>query len=425
MRRLAKQSREDAYRSRRDYQEIKKKNSLSLSPKNSTQSRIFFNCNPEQSNTPFVAFGAFIAPSAPVEIEICLQTNNFNRIAKFYLGDFWERVGIVAEDPHAEALRVSIQWNGNEVINLWGVNLGYVKLPEGDILKNATIKELEMTHLAPETFYFSHNSPIIADIDEESSTQFKLGDGIPIELKKCSYCGRLLPLSSERLGSLSFHKHNAKLTNHQNECRACKKWRINDSFNPLRTVDQLHESSVITRERKLFLREPEILQGIKDRTGAGLKSQIWERFGKKCFYCDRPLELCDVQLDHTRPLAYLWPIDEYATCLCAEHNNQKKEKFPADFYSPDQLQRLSEITGLSLAELTIRDINEKELERILVDLQRFASEWEARTFAATERKIREIRPEINLYEILKGQNIDVYNQLMKELEDRPLAVGEE
>lgn len=39
-----------------------------------------------------------------------------------------------------------------------------------------------------------------------------------------------MPVDPNRLGALSFHKHNDKATSHQNECRACKKWRINDSF---------------------------------------------------------------------------------------------------------------------------------------------------------------------------------------------------
>src|SRR5207244_3589985 len=137
-----------------------------------------------------------------------------------------------------------------------------------------------------------------------------------------------------------------KLSKHQNECRACKKWRINDDFNPKRTTDQLHESSVITRERRLFLRDPERLQAIKERSGAGLKSQVWERFGRRCFYCNRSLDLDEVHLDHTRPLAYLWPIDEHATCLCGEHNNQKQDKFPVDFYTDAQLHELADICGL-------------------------------------------------------------------------------
>jgi hypothetical protein len=226
------------------------------------------------------------------------------------------------------------------------------------------------------------------DIDAEASKRFRIEDGSGIKVKKCSYCGRLLPVDPARLGVLAFHKHNAKISKHQNECRACKKWRINDSFNPKRTTDQLHESLVITRERKVFLREPEILQEIKERTGAGLKSKVWERFGRKCFRCGISVALDDFQLDHTRPLAYLWPIDEYATCLCAECNNEKKEKFPVDFYKPQELKRLSQITGLPLAELKKKELNERELRRILTDLPTFARDWEPRTFAATARKIK-------------------------------------
>jgi hypothetical protein len=259
----------------------------------------------------------------------------------------------------------------------------------------------------------------------EDSEQFLLQEGSPIHLKKCSYCDRLLPVDPARLGALAFHKHNAKLTKHQNECRACKKWRINDQFNPIRTKDQLHESSVITRERKLFLREPEVLQRIKDRTGAGLKSKVWERFGRKCFRCDRPVALEDYQLDHTRPLAYLWPIDEHATCLCARCNNEKKEKFPVEFYTLQQLTRLAKITGLALTELQKKQLNEEELARILGDLSAFARDWEPRTFLATARKIKELRPDIDLMQRLGEVDQIEFERLDQELRERPPPVNED
>jgi len=227
------------------------------------------------------------------------------------------------------------------------------------------------------------------------------------------------------LRALSFHKHRAKRTNHQNECRSCKGWRINNHFNPIRTVDQLHESSSITRERKLLLREPEILQAIKERDGRGLKSIIWERFGRCCFVCGRELALNEVHLDHTRPLAYLWPIDEHATCLCADHNNEKKEKFPVDFYNEEQLRGLSKITGLSYEELTEKRLNETELQRILDNLAAFALDWEPRTFAATARKIIELRPDIDLYERLKMDDLAIYADLLQRLAERPPAVDDE
>ena len=227
-----------------------------------------------------------------------------------------------------------------------------------------------------------------------------------------------------RLGALAFHKHNAKRTKHQNECRACKKWKINDSFNPLRTIDQLNESSLITRERKLFLRESEILQKIKDRTGAGLKSQVWNRFGQKCFYCGKTLTLDQVQLDHTRPLAYLWPIDEHATCLCAEHNNLKKDKFPVDVYSYEQLAELSEICGLSLGDLLKREVNRSELERVIADIVTFARLWDPRTFFAVARKVQELMPDCDLFEILRNKDAAVESDITNRLQERPPSVDQ-
>ena len=247
--------------------------------------------------------------------------------------------------------------------------------------------------------------------------------GKTIQLKKCAYCQRLLPLDPRRPSALAFHKHNAKKTGHQNECRSCKKWRINNEFNPKRTTDQLHESSVITRERKIFLREPEILERVKDRNGAGLKSIIWERFDRKCFRCCEGLALDEVQLDHTRPLAYLWPIDEHATCLCAGCNNFKRERFPVDVYTGPDLRRLSGITGLPYSDLVRKDVNRPELRRILSNVVRFALEWDPRTFNATARKVKELLPDVDLFEVLRKADQDVYIQINRSLEERPEAVG--
>jgi hypothetical protein len=285
-----------------------------------------------------------------------------------------------------------------------------------------TVADINFSHLLPETLYLTHANVLALEIDAQASSPFVLKDGSPIQLKKCSYCGRMLPLDPKRPGRLAFHKHNAKISGHQNECRACKKWRINDSFNPLRTVDQLNESSLITRERRLLLREPEILQRIKERKGRGLKSIIWDKFERKCFHCGKPLQLDEVELDHTRPLAYLWPIDEHATCLCAEHNNFKKDKFPVDFYSAAQLRNLAKITGLSLAELTTRSVCQPELKRILDDLVGFAINWDPRVFNAIARKIREIHPDIDLFEQLARTDIKVYKRLVKDLANRPAPV---
>ncbi|MBD6618137.1 hypothetical protein FNW02_20485 [Komarekiella sp. 'clone 1'] len=426
MRRLAKQSRDDAYNSQRDYQTLHKVKIQALEFIGSEKSSLVLtNTIKNSANTNCVVFGGFLYPSEGISIEVKLDTGDASESKVIKLTNAWNRIGVIVDAPETEIITVTLTWSASVRLNFWGLNADALNLPDEILSLNPNVSNLQQSHLVPETFYLPHEAALAMEIDEEHSNQFHLLEGEEITLKKCSYCGRLLPVNMQRLGSLSFHKHNAKLTNHQNECRSCKKWRINNNFNPLRTTDQLHESSVITRERKIFLREPEILQGIKERTGAGLKSQIWERFERKCFYCSKVLKLEDVQLDHTRPLAYLWPIDEHATCLCAEHNNQKKQKFPVEFYSDEQLRELSKICGLSYEQIRKKELNKVELQRILSNLPSFAQQWEPRTFAATARKISELRPDINLYTLLEKENPDVYQELIERLQERPLSVGEE
>ena len=426
MRRLAKQNREDVYKSQRDYQTLHTVKTQALECLDNQESSIVLRKTlKNHDNTNYIAFGGFLYSSEPTSINVKLETENASESKNFRLTSGWNRIGVIIDAPETKIILVTLKWSASVRLNCWGLDADVLNLPNEIISLSPSVSDLQKSHLVPETFYLPHEVAISMEIVEDSSSPFHLVDGEEITLKKCSYCGRLLPLNMQRFGSLSFHKHRAKLTNHQNECRSCKKWRINNSFNPLRTTDQLHESSVITRERKLFLKEPEILQRIKERTGAGLKSQVWERFGRKCFYCGKALELEEVQLDHTRPLAYLWPIDEHATCLCAEHNNQKKEKFPVEFYTEEQLQELSRICGLPYAELCKKELNQVELQRILKNLPSFAKQWEPRTFAAIERKIHELCPDIYLFNLLEQEDPDVYQELRARLQERPLSVGEE
>jgi hypothetical protein len=58
-------------------------------------------------------------------------------------------------------------------------------------------------------------------------------------------------------------------------------------------------------------------------------------------------------------------------------------------------------------------------------LHRFSLEWKPRTFVATTRKIRELRPDIDLLEVLKQKAPDAYTKLIQELAMRPPPVGDE
>ncbi len=421
MRRLAKHSRKDAYATRRDYQEVHAHQGLTLSPsskKKSDSCTIAF-CPIKLDAAGCLGVGGYLAAPSGTVVQLSVTVGAEVRVSEFHIGSSWTRVGAAFDVATPDAVIVGLSWPAKTPLNVWGLNAGLVRLPDGLGAATPTAASLGATHLCPETLYLTHESAMLLEPNPESSSGFSSASGMGISLKKCSYCGRLLPINPRKLGTLAFHKHLAKVSKHQNECRACKKWRINDEFNPARTTDQLHESSVITRERKLFLREPEILQRIKIRTGAGLKSQVWERFGRKCFYCKKPLALDEVHLDHTRPLAYLWPLDVHATCLCAAHNNQKQDKFPVDFYTDAQLHELSAICGLPYEQLRQKRLNPTELKRLRASLRDFAREWDPRTFAATARKIAELRPEIDLLKELEATDAKLAADLRVQIAMRP------
>lgn len=418
MRRLAKQDREDSYSSKRDYQEIQSERSTRLSIDGDTIEKVKFCSLDTELMSEISGFGLYILVPEPRKIRVTVSTSQEGTEFYHQADHRWSRLGLaIAGNPDGTAVEVQLELNKPiDWVDLWGLQIGEVDVASfGDDIE---LEDLNQTHLLPETLLLEHS----AELDAVILPELTHGEGSSIHLKKCSYCGRLLPLDPDRPSQLSFHKHNAKVSGHQNECRACKKWRINNAFNPLRTVDQLNESSVITRERKLLLREPEILHSIKERNGRGLKSIVWERFEKKCFVCKKELALKEVQLDHTRPLAYLWPIDEHATCLCAEHNNQKKDTFPVDFYTAAQLAELSEITGLSVEELSKKEVCAEQLDRITGDIVRFARRADARTFMAISRKVAELS-KIDLMRELYEQCPETAKNIDIEAKERPNALG--
>jgi hypothetical protein len=418
MRRLANQSRDDVYSSKRDYQETHVRLSAQLKNTSAEPLHVVFDVPAEIPDASLV-WGGYFAAETSTSLTWCFQTaQTVLASGTLSLDNRWSKAGGRTHQTAKEPTFLTFKIPPNSCIDFWGLSAG---LPAAAIGKYKIDLEYVLTpksNLTPESFYLQHEIAINLDFSEKSELT-TVQTGREIVLKKCSYCSRLLPLDPQRLGALAFHKHNDKRTRHQNECLSCKKWKINDDLNPTRSTDQLHESSVITRERKLFLREPERLKAFNDRyKDTGLRSYIWHRFKKKCFFCKEDVELNEFQLDHTRPMAYLWPIDEYATCLCASHNNMKKDKFPVDFYNSEQLKELSLITELDIEKLKAKEVNQEELTRILADIVGFARAWEPRTFFATARKIRELSPEIDLEKLLQVENSELYSRLLFEYNPR-------
>ena len=229
-----------------------------------------------------------------------------------------------------------------------------------------------------------------------------------VVLKSCNRCGRFLPINIyNEINTLSFSLHCKKLApcnhsafrsytiqnncdqeeivksginiedgkvisyyGHQLECKACKKFFVNMPLNPQRNAQQFKEDGLRRRAIEVLinnlLKKNLIHFEFERKNKSEFSKYIWDKFNHKCFKCKKDLQLSEMNLDHTMPLAYLYRLDETATCLCASHNSQKSDHFPVDYYTEDELLELSKITGLSLEKLHSREINNQVLQ-LLVD----------------------------------------------------------
>jgi hypothetical protein len=288
--------------------------------------------------------------------------------------------------------------------------------------------------------------------------------GSPLVLKGCNRCSRLLPIDLlNEQNALDFSNHCVSrapcshrifsrfevlngdlslgelsdvlgpklqivsddefyLVSHfgfQLECRSCKKFKVNAPLNPLRTASQHREDGLRRRAFEVLTRELTgadwVYKNFYLTHGIEFDDHIWEKFGRRCFACGRQLETShDMHLDHTMPLAALWPLDETATCLCATCNSEKSDKFPVDFarYSaPGRLEDLSAITGIDLQTLQARAVNQHVIDSLVANIQWFFDDFLARdeyqawhagkftahlVFEAVQRSVRVADPDIDL-----------------------------
>lgn len=238
----------------------------------------------------------------------------------------------------------------------------------------------------------------------------KFAEGQFVVLKSCNRCGRFLPINIfNELKTLSFSLHCKKLApcnhstfssytiindidkndlktaeinivndkvvsyyGHQLECKACKKFFVNMPLNPQRNAQQFKEDGL--RRRAIEVLVNHLLDRnlvhfeFEKKNRKEFTEYIWNKFDRKCFKCKKELGLSEMNLDHTMPLAYLYRLDETATCLCASHNSQKSDHFPIDYYTKEELIELSKITGLSIEILCSRKVNEEVLNLLIKNI---------------------------------------------------------
>jgi hypothetical protein len=231
---------------------------------------------------------------------------------------------------------------------------------------------------APEANFYAARERGRVRVEIDASV-IEVESAAEIVLKSCNRCARFLPINVENeREALSFSNHCVKrpcvhssfgrLRNaetgerlelrfgFQLECRICKKFTVNAAHNPQRTAAQMKEDGARRRGFELLLEalyegSPQ-LRYRHESGGRELTDDVYESFGGRCFKCEvRLADARDMNLDHTRPLALLWPLDGTATALCATCNSTKRDRPPVAFYDDDELARLAEITGIPLDEI--------------------------------------------------------------------------
>ncbi len=340
----------------------------------------------------------------------------------------WIKLGslleISAHQPSSKIddISISLTFDTKSPITFFGLICDSIKHPYF-IENNVYDAFLEKTSLyIPEILYVDPTvnplpySMIKGKVESQKS--------IPIVCKSCNRCSRFLPIDifNER-NTLSFSNHcvsrapcqhsafstykieseseikipkisDGRLVTshfgHQLECKVCKKFFVNLPLNPLRDSTQHREDSLRRRAFEVLvgklLERKWIYHIYRLSKGKEFDVAIWEKFNKTCFNCGAQLKTPnDMDLDHTMPLAYLWPLDETATCLCKTCNSSKSDKFPIDFYPEDKLDELSRITNLSIKSLKSRPINKIAVEELCNKIVWFFNDF------LSDRDYRKIR----------------------------------
>lgn len=304
----------------------------------------------------------------------------------------WSKFGSqwVSDGSKPASVRLRFNATASSSVAVWDVLGGRVDHEYLHDARPALLKN--MWQFAPEGNFYVPSSQATVELIDARLRQ--LGDVAAISLKSCNRCGRFLPvnLDDERF-HLSFSNHCVaahrrpcrhagfgKIVNitddttvqldygFQLECRFCKKFEVNAAHNPQRSAAQMKEDGARRRAIELLLEH--LYEGTpqlryRAQTGRELAEDVWRRFDGRCFKCGTALSTPrDMHLDHTRPLALLWPVDQTATALCATHNSEKRDRPPVDFYAPDEIKRLSTIVGIPLTELQDPSPNREAIDEL-------------------------------------------------------------
>jgi hypothetical protein len=345
-------------------------------------------------------FGGYLWHRGEIAVSI---TGIEKKTLKIAPSRLWSKFGSMWKDGPDTSVEVVIEAIRDSALSFFDIASGEIGHRYLDTARPSLLKN--MYTFSPEAHFFT-TGPYAPKIEGGQHTQNRSS----VLLKECNRCARHLPINYDpRIPEAE--RHPLAFSNHcvadhrrpcthggfgllksrqeepeidleygfQLECRFCKKFEVNAAHNPQRTPAQMKEDGARRRHIELLLEH--IYQGTpqlvyREKHNSELADDVWDKFDRKCFKCDTAIDSPrEMHLDHTRPLMMLWPLDESATCLCGDCNNEKSGTPPSIFYSRAQLVELSSITGLSSAELADQGPNEKVIDHIENNLDWFFEEF--------------------------------------------------
>lgn len=371
-----------------------------------------------KSNTgdTFIGYGGWFCLMGNSTVTI--SGGEMKRTLTQFRGPDWNKFGSMWRSLTAQRVKVTINFAATE-----DCRIAFHELKCGTIshehIDGARAELLTNMHqFSPEAHFFLREGTVEFVVDSTDAPPPSRKDLLNLVLKSCNRCARFLPINvpNER-NHLSFSNHcvarHRRPCSHsgfgklrdpetgdvtrtleygfQLECRFCKKFEVNAAHNPQRTAAQMKEDAARRRGFELLIESlckskstPQL--SYRHRAGRELCDEVYSKFGGKCFSCGTPLHSCKkMHLDHTRPLALLWPLDEYATALCAECNSQKRDRTPQEFYSKTKLRQLARKVGLPIADLRNPSPNMKIIKVLLSELDWFFNEFLKSEDMARER----------------------------------------
>lgn len=333
---------------------------------------------PRHSQSSLLAFGGWFV--CDVLVQVSVEGGPTSRTLTTHSWPNWNKVGSMWNAAMESHETVTVRFTAACAGRLALHDLGCGIVNHRHLDNARTVLLRNMYQFSPEAHFISTPGEVAITVAGRHAVLDKKNP-VRLVVKSCNRCARFLPINTDNERShLSFsnhcvaaHRRPCKHTGFgllrnpdtderleldcgfQLECRFCKKFEVNAAHNPKRTTAQMKEDAARRRGFELLI---EALSGgtpqlrYRHETGRELADDVLARSDGRCFNCGMLFRKGrGWHLDHTRPLALLWPLDGTATALCGDCNSEKRDRVPVDFYPPEKLANLAKLTSIAPDEL--------------------------------------------------------------------------